>query len=316
MRLSPTYNLAVCYPEIAAQWDRSANGSLRPEEVGPGSKRKAGWKCPVDLRHKWVATIKNRSNGSGCPCCAGQVPSASHNLLACFPEIASQWHPTKNGDMKPEDVLPKSGKKHWWLCSEGHEWEAVTSSRTSKDRRGCPYCAGQLPTPTHNLAFCYPEISAQWDCDVNGDLLPCDVLPKTDDVVGWICKDNKNHRWSARVADRTGKNSGCPVCSHRRSKPEIEIFCHVLRIYQDTISNDRKALCPSRLELDVFVPSICKAIEYDGTYWHKNPENVIKDRLKDDLCVTRGIQLLRITDIEYLRDKPATLLKIEKFLSE
>ena len=37
---------------------------------------------------------------------------------------------------------PHTGKKVWWICSknEHHTWEAVISSRTSKDKTGCPYC--------------------------------------------------------------------------------------------------------------------------------------------------------------------------------
>ena len=37
--------------------------------------------------------------------------SEDNNLLRNYPEIAIQWHPTKNEDKKPEDFLPGSGKK-------------------------------------------------------------------------------------------------------------------------------------------------------------------------------------------------------------
>ena len=59
-----------------------------------------------------------------------------------------------------------------------------------------------------------------------------------------------------------------------------------------------------------------KAIEYDGTYWHSIPKMIARDRRKDARCIKKGIQLLRITDTEYLRDKSAVLLKIEQFLRE
>ena len=36
------------------------------------------------------------------------------SLSNAYPEIAKEWHPTKNGDLQPEDVAPKSGKKVWW----------------------------------------------------------------------------------------------------------------------------------------------------------------------------------------------------------
>ena len=61
-----------------------------------------------------------------------------NNLLVKHPELAKQWHPTKNGKLKPYDVTPGSGKKVWWICEKGHEWEAVIANRTG-DGRGCPH---------------------------------------------------------------------------------------------------------------------------------------------------------------------------------
>ena len=67
-----------------------------------------------------------------------------NNLLSNYPDVASQWHPTKNGDKKPEDFTPGSHEKVWWLCKRKHEWEAVIADRTNG--RGCPYCAGKIAT--------------------------------------------------------------------------------------------------------------------------------------------------------------------------
>ncbi|MCP4631028.1 MAG: zinc-ribbon domain-containing protein, partial [bacterium] len=55
--------------------------------------------------------------------------SESHNLRVDNPDLASQWHPVKNGDLKPEGVTSCSHKKIWWLCEKGHEWQAVVDSR-------------------------------------------------------------------------------------------------------------------------------------------------------------------------------------------
>ena len=54
-----------------------------------------------------------------------------YNLLAVQPGIAEQWHPVKNGDLTPKNVLPYSNKKVWWVCSKGHEWEARINNRTT-----------------------------------------------------------------------------------------------------------------------------------------------------------------------------------------
>jgi hypothetical protein len=44
-------------------------------------------------------------------------PEAGQSLADVNPELAKQWHPDKNGDLTPDDVLPGSNKKVWWRCS-------------------------------------------------------------------------------------------------------------------------------------------------------------------------------------------------------
>ena len=45
-----------------------------------------------------------------------------NNLTKVKPEIATEWHPTKNGDLKPEEFNTASRKMIWWLCPKGHEY--------------------------------------------------------------------------------------------------------------------------------------------------------------------------------------------------
>ena len=79
---------------------------------------------------------------SGCPVCANRMVLAGVNDLATInPELARQWHPTKNGDLTPRDVLAGSRRKVWWICDQGHEWQADVSSRNHGT--GCPVCAGK-----------------------------------------------------------------------------------------------------------------------------------------------------------------------------
>ena len=60
------------------------------------------------------------------------------------PELSTQWHPTKNGVLKPEEVSCGSAKKVWWVCPVNciHSWDASIKSRTRG--RGCPKCAKQF----------------------------------------------------------------------------------------------------------------------------------------------------------------------------
>ena len=49
----------------------------------------------------------------GCPFCAGKKVGKSNNLRALNPKLASEWHPEKNGDLRPDDFTLRSGKKVW-----------------------------------------------------------------------------------------------------------------------------------------------------------------------------------------------------------
>lgn len=56
-----------------------------------------------------------------------------------------------------------------------------------------------------------------------------------------------------------------------------------------------------------------KIIEYDGEYWHKN-ENF--DREKDNFFISKGFQILRIKEKEYLKNKQQTIDKCITFLTQ
>ena len=69
--------------------------------------------------------------------------TSEYNLAKLHPNLAKEWHPTKNEDLEPTDVTPGSDQKVWWRCLKNpkHEWQALVYSRARGS--GCPYCAGQ-----------------------------------------------------------------------------------------------------------------------------------------------------------------------------
>ena len=209
-------DLATLMPDIAAQWDYDKNGSLRPRDVLPGSSRYVWWRC--EKGHSWRARIISRTNGSGCPICAGKsVQSGINDLSTMYPKIAGEWNTLRNGNLMPNMVTAYSNKKVWWRCKLGHEWQAVIAARTTQNS-ACPYCAGKRVLSGFNdLATVYPNIAAQWDGELNGNLTPNMVLPGSHKRVWWKCSDG--HVWKAAVFSRTGKaKCGCPVCAGKINK--------------------------------------------------------------------------------------------------
>ena len=59
--------------------------------------------------------------------------------LSSYPDLVKEWHPTKNGDLKPENLTCGSHKKVWWLCHRVHSYESAINRKTSY-KNICPYC--------------------------------------------------------------------------------------------------------------------------------------------------------------------------------
>lgn len=136
-------DLATQYPLLAAQWDAAKNGALTPETVLSGSNRRVWWRC--EDGHSYPAAISHRvRSGSDCPFCTNRkVLPGFNDLAAIEPVVASQWHPTRNGNLTPEMVTSGSSRRVWWRCERGHAWRSAVSTRTGKQRCGCPICAGR-----------------------------------------------------------------------------------------------------------------------------------------------------------------------------
>lgn len=58
-----------------------------------------------------------------------------------FPNVALEWHPTKNGDRIPNKTAYGSNQRAWWKCQKcGREWETCISNRTIGGQK-CASCA-------------------------------------------------------------------------------------------------------------------------------------------------------------------------------
>ena len=72
--------------------------------------------------------------------CSGKIVVLSNCLATSYPLLAKEWHPTKNGDLTPFDIVSGTNKKYWWKCNKGNDHEWQTDPNHRKNGRGCPYC--------------------------------------------------------------------------------------------------------------------------------------------------------------------------------
>lgn len=215
-------DLATRSPALAMQWDAEKNGALRPDAVAPGSIRKVWWRC--ERGHSWSAAISSRVSGCGCPVCMGQrVEEGFNDLATAEPDIAAQWHPTRNGVLTPQQVTVSSNRSAWWTCPRGHVYRAVIAQRTN-GKKGCPYCAGRKVLVGFNdLAYTRPAVAAQWHSTLNGALTPQQVTAGSHRKAWWQC--GEGHVWKANIGSRTGRRpSGCPVCAGRVSAAQVHRY--------------------------------------------------------------------------------------------
>ncbi len=73
-----------------------------------------------------------------CPRISSPCAPGYQSLLLVNPSLAEEWHPYKNGDLKPCEVKGSSQKPVWWMCRHGHEWKSPVYLRNAG--RGCPEC--------------------------------------------------------------------------------------------------------------------------------------------------------------------------------
>ena len=288
-------DLATVNQEVASEWHPTKNGFLHPWQVGHGSSMKVWWlgKC----NHEWRTSVANRTrNGSGCPYCKNKKLLVGFNdLETVYPEIAMQWHPTKNGDLKPTDIMAGWHGYAWWLGDCDHEWRALVQSRTTGGPRGCPYCDGKKVLKGFNdLRTIDPDLAAQWHPTKNGDKTPEDYRASSSKSVWWLGKCG--HKWKASISNRHSRRTGCPECrkQFKVSFPEKALYFYVKKVYGDAKENYKPNIegINSNLELDIWIPSTRTAMEYDGSHWHDTERDVAKDLV----CKECGIRLIRVRE--------------------
>lgn len=284
---------------LLEEWDYSKNEKA-PNEYGRSSGKKVWWICKK--KHSWMARVSDRIRGNGCPYCAGKRPIIGINDLGTIhPELVSEWNYNKNSN-SPSEFLSNSGKKVWWICSKGHEWEAVIFSRSRGN--GCPYCAGQVAILGENdLNTLYPRLAQEWDFKLNYPLLPTQIMAGSSKKVWWKCK--YGHSWCTSPNNRTSQYSNCPICSAEKgtSFPEQAIYYYVNQIVPAV---NRYII--NGVEIDIFVPSLNLGIEYDGIYFHSLKSAIEREQKKNLFCKNAGIRLIRVKETRIPMEEEADII--------
>ena len=307
-KLSVTNSLQTVDPELSREWHPTKNGDMTPSSITAGSHKKVWWKCDKGPDHEWETMVNQRvRQKSGCPCCENLKVSVTNNLEKLRPELLSIWHWEKN-QLKPNQIVALSNKKMWWKCTEGpdHVWQ-VSPAHVA----GCPYCAGQRVSITNCLDTVAPKLAHEWHPTKNSPLTPMDLTAGTRKKVWWRCAENQDHMWEAAIANRSLLGRGCPFC---KKKNQTQLFNIIQSLFPDhDIRFDFKhpelrfKKSNFRMELDIWMPEIGIAIEYQGEqHFHETnfggnydvtqalESQKSRDQEKREACLEIGISLLEV----------------------
>ena len=255
------------------------NPNIEPQEEYKGSKVNILCQCRM-CEHEWMARPGNLLSGKGCPVCAirnsairrTKAPDDFILELAIKNPIVDSVEPYLNMNTK---ILFRCKK-----CQ--YEWYAKPSHVLAG--HGCPKCGGSMKKDHGRFIVQLAKINSEIE------VLESYVNARTKLLCR--CSYCKNE-WYA-TPDKLLQGNGCPMCDKRNktSFPEQAIYYYIKKIYPDAVN--RYCLPNSRIEIDIFIPSLKIGVEYDGMYWHASRLSSELDKYKK--LKENGITLYRVRE--------------------
>ncbi len=203
-------SLATKAPRQVKYWNQDKNANI-PAHTLAGSNLRAEWKCPT-CSHEWQGQIAQRvRDDCGCPQCSRVGSVGNSNKQPTFEAaqhpLLLEWDFERNlkDGFHPQNTTLGSHKMVHWVChmcpkGEVHQYQMRPDHRTRKRGSGCPYCAGKQACKCNSLQAQHPEISSEWDSEMN-DKTPADVTSKSNKVVWW--RNDVRGSWKQRIFERT-----------------------------------------------------------------------------------------------------------------
>lgn len=227
-------------------------------------------------------------------------------------DLLKEWDYVSNKPLLPRMVTHGSNKPIAWKCMVcGHKWTARLANRTKHTNpRGCPKCGKTQSAKSRrktSLAqsgsvydWCIENkkmhLLDEWDVEKNYPQTP-KTIPwgSAKDYIWWKCP-HCGISYQSRL-DHRRKGLGhryCKSSSLHNSDAEVGVLFYFQNVFGDkkviaNYTDDRSGIS----ELDVYIPDLAVAVEYDGEGYHTDME---RDLRKDKACLDAGIKLYRIRE--------------------
>ena len=255
------------------------------------TKTKLEYVCSIG--HKYHTNWNSWQQGHRCPYCGG----SKIDIVKISQEFSIENYSIISNNLDCKGRIK-------YMCPKGHQ-HYITYSNWKQGKR-CSFCSGNNKKTVEDISLIvekegYTLISKEYTNAHKKLTIKC---PKNH-----IFKSSW-HNWDS--------DKRCPVCPSQQSKFEKEIKLFISNLGVTYSTNDRTVLINPEtnhsLELDLFFPQLNKAIECNGVYWHSRTDVYNRDKIKKKLCVNKDIDLLIITDEEWIVEKSNIKNKIKLFI--
>ena len=290
-----------------------------------GSEDKSTYIC--DIHGKQKATFLNMYNSDGCSRCAVDYgnknrKSIKDNTMRILKEKFPHFDFSKF-------IYTKAMVKSTVICTKHNISFQAKPNYLRNKKYVCPEC---IKENVSNLKKTKDDfLSSIKDKFPDYDFSKF-VYTNRDTSSTIICKIH-NIEFEAKPVNLTNNQyKVCPKCINIiSSRPEKEIIEYIKTFYNYKIEENTKDIIRSeytnrKLELDIYLPDINLAIEFNGSYWHSDKIMSKRNRFfntaeehhnyKTKLCNDKNIKLIHINQSNYIKNKSKELNKVKTVVTK
>lgn len=234
---------------------------------------------------------------STCPKCAGTAKKDTQVFIKAATKTHGNrydYSKTKYNDAKTKVII---------TCKEHGDFEQRPKNHVRG--QGCSKCSGN--NRKNLLEFIHKALG------VHGDRYDYNKV-KYEGVKVQVIIKCPIHGEFKQTPDNHLSGRGCRKCVKKVSLPEVEISEFLRNQGYKVVMSRRDLIKP--FELDIYLPDLKKAIEFNGLHWHYSDKLFVpgKHGNKSKLCKEKGIKLLHIREELWIKNKQKMKEVIIKFL--
>ena len=260
---------------------------------------KAKIKIQCNKGHVYEAATGNFLAGQRCPVCAGKQ---QHTYDYIKEQLEKEGYKLLSNEYKNNKTKLKL------QCPKGHIWYVRWDIFLAGNR--CLICSGKKK---HTYEYVKNQI------ETVGYKLLSKKYENTTKKIKVQCP--KGHIYNVKFGNWLHLKHRCPYCIYAdsKSKQEKELFEIIKSFtFETVIENDRTQILNPKtrryLELDILIPNLNKAIEFNGEYWHASDYSKYKDKQKVIQCKNKNIDLLIIWYKDWINNKTVCINILKTFL--